>query len=87
MPETNWGRKETIIWPPHQPIYTIGALLLALIATGLFVYLRFQFGLSPLQQLLPSVLLSHRDGGHHTSGQQVSVGLCFRRRNGGPSRA
>jgi type IV secretory pathway TraG/TraD family ATPase VirD4 len=50
MPETNWGRKETIIWPPHQPIYTIGALILALIVTGLFVYLRFQFGLSPLQR-------------------------------------
>jgi type IV secretory pathway TraG/TraD family ATPase VirD4 len=50
MPETKWGRKETIIWPPRQPIYTIGALFLALIATGLFVYLRFQFGLSPLQR-------------------------------------
>jgi hypothetical protein len=24
MPETNWGRKETIIWPPHKPIYTFG---------------------------------------------------------------
>jgi type IV secretory pathway TraG/TraD family ATPase VirD4 len=50
MPETNWGRKETIIWPPRQPIYTIGALFLALAVTGLFVYLRFQFGLSPLQR-------------------------------------
>ena len=50
MAETNWGRKETIIWPPHQPIYTIGALVLALMATGFFVYLRFQFGLSPLQR-------------------------------------
>jgi Type IV secretion-system coupling protein DNA-binding domain len=50
MPETNWGRKETIIWPPRQPIYTIGALFLALIVTGLCVYLRFQFGLTPLQR-------------------------------------
>jgi type IV secretory pathway TraG/TraD family ATPase VirD4 len=50
MPENNWGRRETIIWPPHQPIYTIGALVLALMATGLFVYSRFQFGLSPLQR-------------------------------------
>ena len=50
MAETNWGRKETIIWPPHQPIYTIGALVLAMMATGLFVYLRFQLGLSPLQR-------------------------------------
>ena len=45
MAKTTWGRKETIIWPPRQPIYTIGALFLALVVTGLFVYLRFQFGL------------------------------------------
>ncbi|MGA7791843.1 MAG: hypothetical protein WCA19_02315, partial [Candidatus Acidiferrales bacterium] len=50
MPETNWGRKETIIWPPHSPIYTFGVILLALILTGLFVYLRFAFALSPLEQ-------------------------------------
>ena len=34
MPETNWGRKETIIWPPHKPIYTFGAVFLAVILTG-----------------------------------------------------
>jgi hypothetical protein len=28
MPETNWGRKETIIWPPHKPIYSLGAVFL-----------------------------------------------------------
>jgi Type IV secretion-system coupling protein DNA-binding domain len=50
MPETNWGRKETIIWPPHSPIYTFGAVFLALILTGLFMYLRFAFALSPLEQ-------------------------------------
>ena len=50
MPETNWGRKETIIWPPHSPIYTFGAVFLAVILTGLFVYLRFAFALSPLEQ-------------------------------------
>ena len=50
MPETNWGRKETIIWPPHKPIYTFGAVFLAVILTGLFVYLRFAFALSPLEQ-------------------------------------
>ena len=50
MPETNWGRKGTIIWPPHSPIYTFGAVFLALILTGLFVYLRFAFALSPLEQ-------------------------------------
>ena len=50
MPETNWGRKETIIWPPHKPIYTLGAAFLAAILTGLFVYLHFAFVLTPLQK-------------------------------------
>jgi type IV secretory pathway TraG/TraD family ATPase VirD4 len=27
---TQWGRKETVIWPPQVPIYTIGAMILAL---------------------------------------------------------
>jgi type IV secretory pathway TraG/TraD family ATPase VirD4 len=50
MFETNWGRKETVIWPPHSPIYTLGAIFLALTLTGLFLYLRFTFALSPLEQ-------------------------------------
>ena len=45
MAEVTWGRKESIVWPPHKPIYTLGALFLALIATGFFVYLRFQPGM------------------------------------------
>jgi type IV secretory pathway TraG/TraD family ATPase VirD4 len=47
---SQWGRKETIIWPPHSPIYTYGALLLALLCAGLFLWTRFTFGSSPLQQ-------------------------------------
>ena len=39
MAEVTWGRKETIVWPPRKPIYTLGALFLGLIATGFFVYL------------------------------------------------
>ena len=75
MPETNWGRKETIIWPPRQPIYTIGALFLALIVTGLFVYLRFQFGLSPLQRYyLPYYF---RTMTAEVVRQIVPVALCF----------
>ena len=26
--QTQWGRKETVIWPPQVPIYSIGSLLL-----------------------------------------------------------
>jgi hypothetical protein len=27
MPKTVWGRKETIIWPRHMPIYTYAVAL------------------------------------------------------------
>jgi Type IV secretion-system coupling protein DNA-binding domain len=50
MPTTQWGRKETIIWPPHSPIYSYGAIFLSIVAAGLFVYLRFSFALTPLEQ-------------------------------------
>ncbi len=58
MPKpAKWGRTETIIWPPRSPIYTYGAIFLACIAAGLFVYLRFSFALTPLQQFyLPHYL-------------------------------
>jgi RecA/RadA recombinase len=71
MPEMNWGRKETIIWPPHQPIYTYGAIFLALVAAGLFVYLRFAIALKPLERYyLPtyiktSITLSVRSSGKY----------------------
>src|SRR5215469_16733798 len=57
MAEVTWGRKETIVWPPQKPIYTLGALFLGIIATWFFVYFRFIFVLSPLQQFyLPAYI-------------------------------
>jgi hypothetical protein len=47
---TQWGRKETVVWPPHAPIYTYGAMLLAVLFTGLFIYARFTYGNTPLQK-------------------------------------
>jgi hypothetical protein len=44
MATMHWGRKETIIFPPHSAIYTYGAVFFAVILTALFVYLRFTFG-------------------------------------------
>ncbi|MBS1799527.1 MAG: hypothetical protein JSS95_06835 [Acidobacteria bacterium] len=52
MNTPKWGRKETIIFPSHSPVYTYGAVFFALILTGMFVYLRFSRGQTPLQQFL-----------------------------------
>jgi hypothetical protein len=38
MNTPKWGRKETIIFPPHSPIYSYGAVFFALILTCMFVY-------------------------------------------------
>ena len=67
MPKpAKWGRTETIIWPPRSPIYTYGALFLACITAGLFVYLRFTFALTPLQQFyLPYYLRTEAAGLMH----------------------
>jgi len=50
MASQQWGRKETIIFPAHSPIYTYGVVFLALVLTGCFIYLRFSYGQTPLQQ-------------------------------------
>lgn len=67
MPKpAKWGRTETIIWPPRSPIYTYGAAFLALVAAGLFVYLRFTFALTPLEQFyLPYYLRTEVVGRMH----------------------
>ena len=57
MATTKWGRKETIIWPPHSPIYTYGAIFMAVILTGLFLYCRFSFGNSPLQRFYTPIYI------------------------------
>src|SRR5580658_83030 len=59
MEMTKWGRKETVIWPPHSPIYTYGAVFMTVVLTGLFVYCRFAFGSSPLQRFyMPAYIRS-----------------------------
>src|SRR5579859_191000 len=61
-----WGRKESIIWPPQGYVYTLGAFLFACILTGVFVYIHFQYGLLPLQRYyLPYYLRSETAGLTH----------------------
>src|SRR6202166_255628 len=61
-----WGRKESIIWPPRRYLYTLGALFLSLVVTGFFIYVRFQYGLTPLERYyLPYYLRSETAGLTH----------------------
>jgi type IV secretory pathway TraG/TraD family ATPase VirD4 len=76
MPKpAKWGRTETIIWPPRSPIYTYGAIFLACVAAGLFMYLRFSFALTPFQQFyLPYYLRTEVAGVmHKTDKYQILV--------------
>ena len=46
----HWGRKETIIWPPHAPIVSYGAIAAGLLLTCLLMWQRLNYRMSPLQQ-------------------------------------
>ena len=45
-----WGRKETIIWPPHVPLMSYSAIAAAVLCTCFFLWQRLHFSLPPLQQ-------------------------------------
>jgi len=76
-----WGRRESIIWPRGY-LYTLGAFFLACVATGFFIYLRFQFGLQPLQTLLPAYYLRSETAALRIH-QQIRDAVCLGRRNTG----
>src|ERR1700677_301394 len=57
MAMTKGGRKETIVWPPHSPIYSYGAIFMAVVLAGLFLYCRFRFGNSPLQRFYTPIYI------------------------------
>ena len=65
-----WGRKESVIWPPRGYVYTLGAFIFACILTGAFIYIRFQFGLAPLQRYyLPYYVRTETAGMTHPVSQ------------------
>jgi type IV secretory pathway TraG/TraD family ATPase VirD4 len=49
MADQEWGRAERVIFPPHQPIYTYGAIVAAFILTGFLIWIHF-LAMTPLQQ-------------------------------------
>lgn len=50
MKTTQWGRKETIVRPPHAPIYSFSAAFGALVLTFMFIGLYIGFLMPPLQR-------------------------------------
>jgi hypothetical protein len=50
MTDTQWGRKETIVRPPHYPVYSFTAVFISIIVVGLCVYLRTTYAMTPLQR-------------------------------------
>jgi len=50
MNTTQWGRKETIVRPPHAPVYSFAAAFAAVILTGFFIGLYVGFLMTPLQR-------------------------------------
>ncbi len=49
MPKTAWGRKETIVWPRHMPIYTYAITFGVAVLTFLAVCIRIHLA-TPLQR-------------------------------------
>lgn len=49
MAKTSWGRKETIIWPRHAPIYTYGLVFSIGLLTFIAVCIRIHLA-APLQR-------------------------------------
>ena len=47
---TEWGRQETIVWPPHAPIYTMMTLGFGVLLTLSLCWLHLRFLQTPMQQ-------------------------------------
>ena len=77
MEMTKWGRKETVIWPPHSPIYTYGAVFMAVVLTGLFLYCRFSFGNNSLQRFYTPIYIRSSIAGAIGTGRQDSYRMLM----------
>lgn len=69
MTEIQWGRKETIVRPPHYPVYSFGAVFVAVVVAGVCTYLQFAFVMTPLQRYY---LSSYVESGFLSSMRQSS---------------
>jgi hypothetical protein len=45
-----WGRKESVLWPPRGFYHTYFAIFLAILASGILIFIHYRFAFSPLGQ-------------------------------------
>jgi len=83
---TKWGRKETLIWPPHSPIYTYGALFIAVVLTGFFIYCRFTFGNDALQRFYTPTYMRSSIAGAISTGRRNNYRMLMLAARGIPPR-
>ena len=86
MAMTKWGRKETVIWPPHSPIYTYGAVFIAVVLTGFFIYCRFTFGNDALQRFYTPTYIRSSIAGAISTGRRNNYRMLMLAARGIPPR-
>jgi hypothetical protein len=72
-----WGRNESLIWPPRGYLYTLGAFFLACVATGFFVYLASNMASRRLNDTTCLTTCAARLRAR-ASGEHLPDALCFR---------
>jgi hypothetical protein len=75
-----------MIWPPHSPIYTYGAVFMACVLTGLFLYCRFSFGNSPLQRFYTPIYIRSSIAGAIGAGRKDNYRMLMVGARGIPPR-
>jgi type IV secretory pathway TraG/TraD family ATPase VirD4 len=70
---THWGRKESIIWPPHVPIMSYTAIAGALLCTLFFLWQHLNFSLTPLQQSYITEYVRSQVGGQFKAHQSYRL--------------
>jgi hypothetical protein len=70
---THWGRKESIIWPPHVPIMSYTAIAGALLCTLFFLWQHLNFSMTPLQQSYITEYVRSQVGGQFKAHQSYRL--------------
>lgn len=65
-----WGRNESTVWPPHEPVYTWAAILGSAVLCSFLMWLCFHFRLAPLQRYyLPYYIRAEMAGAIRPTGK------------------